>query len=247
MCALILACVFLGCQKNSNSSVTGKPAILLSKTTVARGEPLSASITAQSTSAIVRWKIFPTPGTLLSSAKEQATVFFGNKGGYQLTAVVYADSTNPIATDSSSIPVTVSDSVYTPPPPIQSDTSALAGDAIQLQPVTSTDTGGLILVAQTVKLYGCSPQLNYYYQQIGNTIELDLLSVSSTMMNCGGAMNTAKAYIIERALPDGVYTFNVVLNTAAYQGKLTVTDQTYTYSWPYTSAVTISPLQIATK
>ncbi len=247
--SVILGSLFTtGCKKSSTgSSSSTKPAVTLSKTTVARGEPLLASVADLSTSATIRWKIFPAPGTMLSASRDQATVFFGNKGSYQLTAVVYADSTSPIATDSSTTPVTVSDSVYTPPPPIQSDTSALFGDAIQIQPVTCTDTGGLILAVQTVNLYSCYPQLNYYFSQQGNTIELDCLSVSSMMEDCGGALNTAKAVVLSHAPLNGVYNFNVVLNTATYHGTLTVTDQTYTFSWPYTSGVTLSPLQIATK
>ncbi len=237
-----------GCKKSSTgSSSATRPAVTLSKTTVARGEPLLASVADLSTSATIRWKIFPAPGTMLSASRDQATVFFGNKGSYQLTAVVYADSTSPIATDSSTIPITVSDSVYTPPAPIQSDTSALFGDAIQIQPVTCTDTGGLIFAVQTVNLYSCYPRLNYSFDQTGNTIDLYCLSVSSSMESCGGAMNTAKAVVLGQAPANGVYNFNVILNTATYRGTLTVTDQNYTFSWPYTSAVTISPLQIATK
>lgn len=246
--AVILGGLATGCKKSSSSSTTTtKAALTLSKTTVARGEPLLASVADLSSPAIIRWKIFPTPGTMLSASRDQATVFFGNKGSYQLTAVVYPDSTNPVATDSSTIPVTVSDSVYAPPPPIQSDTSALYGDAIQIVPVTCTDTGGLILAVQTVNLYSCYPQLNYYFSQLGNTIELDCLSVSSSMQSCGGAMNTAKAVVLSQAPLNGVYNFNVILNTATYHGTLTVTDQTYKFSWPYTSGVTLSPLQIATK
>jgi hypothetical protein len=245
---VVLGGLITGCKKNSSSSLAAtKPAVMLSKTTVARGEPLIASVSDLSTSAIIRWKIFPTPGTMLSPSRDQATVFFGNRGSYQLTAVVYSDSTNPVATDSSTSPVTVSDSVYTPPPPVQSDTSALAGDAIQIEPVTCTDTGGLILAVQTVNLYSCYPQLNYYFSQVGNTIELYCLSVSSMIQSCGGAMNTAKAVVLGQAPANGVYNFNVILNTATYRGTLTVTDQTYTFSWPYTSGVTLSPLQIATK
>ncbi len=67
------------------------------------------------------------------------------------------------------------------------------------------------------------------------------------MMNCGGATSTAKAYIIAPPPANGVYTFHVILNTAVYSGTLTVTDQNYTFNWPFSSGVTISPLQIASK
>jgi hypothetical protein len=244
----VLALTVTGCQKTASKSTTPKAsALTLSKTSVARGEQLTASVQGLSASAVIKWSVFPTPGTKLLSGKDQATAFFGNQGRYQLTANIYADSTAPAPYDSTSSPVTVSDSVYTPPPPVQSDTSALAGNSIQIEPITATDTGGLIMIAQTSKLYSCYPQLNYYFSQQGNTIELDFQSVSSTIAACNGVTNTAKAFIMAQPPPNGVYTFNVVLNTAVYSGTLTVTDQNYTFNWPYTSGVTISPLQIASK
>ena len=244
----LLAAAGTGCKKNGSSSSSGKPGLTLSKSTVARGEQLTATIQDLPSSAVVKWRVFPTPGTKILSGKDQATAFFGNQGSYQVMATVYADSSAPLPYDSSSSPVVVSDSIYTPPPPIQSDTSALAGDAIQIEPITATDTGGLILVAQTTNLYSCNPQLNYYFSLTGNTFELDFQCVSSITNGCAGSsMTTAKAFIFAQAPPDGVYDFNVILNTATYRGTLTVTDQKYTFSWPYTSAVTISPLEIATK
>lgn len=244
----LLAAAGTGCKKNGSNSSSAKPGLTLSKSTVARGEQLIASIRDLPSSAVVKWRVFPTPGTKILSGKDQASAFFGNQGNYQLMATVYADSSAPQPYDSSSSPVVVSDSIYSPPPPVQSDTSALAGDAIQIEPITATDTGGLIMVAQTTNLYSCNPQLNYYFDQVGNTIEVYFLSVSSYSNACAGSgMSTAKAFIFAQAPANGVYNFNVILNTATYRGTLTVTDKTYTFSWPYTSAVTISPQQIATK
>lgn len=245
----VLAVTVTGCQKTASKSSTApnSPALTLSKTSVARGEQLTASIQGLSTSAFIKWSVFPTPGTKLLSGKDQATAFFGNQGRYQLTANIYADSTAQTPYDSSTSPIIVSDSIYAPPPPVQSDTSALAGNSIQIEPITASDTGGLILIAQTSILYSCYPRLNYYYSQQGNTIEIDFQSVSSVIAACDGVTNTAKAFIIAPPPPNGVYTLNVVLNTAVYSGTLTVTDQNYTFNWPYTSGVTISPLQIASK
>jgi hypothetical protein len=243
-----LAAAATGCNKNANSSSSGKPGLTLSKSTVARGEQLTASVQDLASSVVVKWRVFPTPGTKILSGKDQAAAFFGNQGNYQLMATLYADSSSPLPYDSSSSPVIVSDSIYTPPPPVQSDTSALAGDAIQIEPITATDTGGLNIVAQTINLYGCNPRLNYYFSQVGNEFDLYFLSVSSSSNGCAGSsMSTAKAYIFAQAPAVGVYNFNVILNTATYRGTLTVTDQKYTFSWPYTSAVTISPQVIATK
>ncbi len=214
---------------------------------MARGEQLVITALPSSAATVVRFNVFPASGTKLFSIKDQADAFFANPGNYSVTANYYVDSAG-APFDSSSSPVTVSDSIYTPPPPIQSDTSALAGDAIQIEPITARDTGGLIMVAQTTKLYGCNPTLNYYFEQFGNTINIYFLDVDADGVDdCGGVKSTAKAFIFKPAPANGTYNFNVILNTATYQGTLTVTDQTYTFGWSYTSAVTISPLQIATK
>jgi hypothetical protein len=239
------AAVIIACNKQGSSS-SAKPGLTLSKSTVARGEQLVASAQPASATAIVRFKVFPTTGTSLFSGKDQATAIFASSGTYTVTANYYTDSVG-APYDSSSSPVTVSDSIFNPAPPIQSDTSALAGDAIQIQPITASDTGGLILVAQTTKLYDCYPQLNYYFSKIGNTIEIYFLDVASQPGVCGGVSNTAKAYIFGEAPANGVYNFNVILNTATYRGTLTVTDQNFTFDWPYTSGVTISPLVIKSK
>jgi hypothetical protein len=241
----VAAAAIIACNKQGSSSST-KSGLTLSKSTVARGEQLVVSTQPSSATAIVRFKVFPTTGTSVFSGKDQATAIFASAGNYKVTANYYSDSTG-APYDSSSSPVTVSDSIYNPAPPIQSDTSALAGDAIQIQPITASDTGGLILVAQTSKSYDCYPQLNYYFSKIGNTIEITFLDVAAQPGACGGVSNTAKAYIFGEAPANGVYNFNVILNTATYHGTLTVTDQTYTFDWPFSSAVTISPKVINTK
>jgi hypothetical protein len=237
----------LACNKQGSGSSAGKPALTLSKSTVARGEQLVITAQPSSAATIVRFSVFPAAATKLFSSRDQANAFFGNSGSYTVTANYYTDSAG-APFDSSSSPVTVSDSIYSPPTPIQSDTSALAGDAIQIEPITATDTGGLIMVAQTTKLYGCNPTLNYYFEQFANTINIYFLDVDADGVDdCGGVKSTAKGFIFAKAPANGTYNFNVILNTATYQGTLTVTDQNYTFGWSYTSAVTISPLQIATK
>jgi hypothetical protein len=238
----IVATSLSGCNKNSSSSSSGKPNLILSQSTVARGQQLNASVQNANASTIVKWSIYPTSGAKLFSGSDQATAFFGNSGQYRVVANYYSDSAN-VPYDSSSSPVFVSDSVYTPQP-VQSDTSALAGDQIQIEPITATDTGGLILLVQTVNLYSCYPQLNYYFSQQGNLIELYCLSVASSTTSCNGVTSTAKALVVAPAPANGTYTFDVILNTATYRGSLTVTDGKYVFAWPYSSAVTISPLQI---
>ena len=98
----------------SSSSQASKPTLTISKSTVARGEQLTMAVNNLPASAAIKWALVPSPGTKLLTGKDQATAFFGNSGSYKLTANFYADSSATVPYDSSSTPVTVSDSVYTP-------------------------------------------------------------------------------------------------------------------------------------
>lgn len=236
------------CKKGSSENISSQPAIsakgpviTLSNSTIARGQQLNVTVHGAPASTVVKWAIYPTTGATIMPGQGVATAFFGNPGTYHVTAYYCADSAA-APFDSSSSPVTVSSSVYVPLPPVQSDTSALAGNNIYIQPLTATG-GGLYLAVQTSNAYPCQPELQYYYSQIGNTIQLFCLREVATG-NCSGPASTAKAFVFTQPLTDGVYSFQVILNTAIYQGTLTVTNENYTFTWNNAPYVTISPLQI---
>jgi hypothetical protein len=241
-----------GCKKGSSESaasqpaipVSGKPGISLSNATVARGQQVNVTVLGVQASTVVKWSIYPNSGATIMPGQGVATAFFGNAGNYKVTAYYCADS-SAAPFDSASSPVTVSNTVYVPQPPVQSDTSALWGDRIYIQPLIASG-GGLYLAVQTGNLYPCQPQLQYYYSQIDNTIQLFCLrEVPGT--DCSGPATTAKAFVFTQPLTDGVYNFQVILNTATYPGTLTVTNGNYTFTWNNAPYVTISPLQVATQ
>jgi hypothetical protein len=241
-----------GCKKGGSEAIPsspaipvgGKPGITLSNSTVARGQQLNISVQGASTTTVVKWSIYPNTGATIMPGQGVATAFFGNPGNYHVTAYYCTDSAA-APFDSSSSPVTVNNSVYVPAPPVQSDTSALAGNNIFVQPIAAAG-GGLYFALQTSNVYPCQPELQYYYSQIGNTIQIYCLK-EVPGADCSGPATTAKAFVFTQPLATGVYNFQVILNTAIYQGTLTVTAENYTFTWNNAPFVTVSPLQIATQ
>jgi hypothetical protein len=248
--SLAAAASLIGCNKQSGKSSASKPALAISKSTVERGEQLTVSVKDLPVSAAIKWSIFPSPGTRVLPGRNEATAFFGNPGTYTLTANFYADSSAPTPYDSSALPIHVSDSIYTPPAPVTADTSSLVGDQIAIEPIFATDSAGVYMLVQTRNVYDCWPGLLYSFTVYGNTMTLNCMEVTSTipLVDCGGVRNTAQAFLSTAIggvrTPNGVYTFNVILNNIVYAGTLTITDQNYTFGWSYSSGVTISPLQI---
>jgi hypothetical protein len=66
--------------------------------------------------------------------------------------------------------------------------------------------------------------------------------------NCNGARNPAASYLFLndalRDFADGEYPLSVTLNSTIYQGSLTITHDSFNFTWNYHSGVIISPLQI---
>jgi len=168
-------------------------------------------------------------------------VLFPTSGSYQLLAI-YSDSSGS-GSDTSTAPITVTDSTYIPPSTL--DTLPLTGDQIILTPVRDSNRV-LFLEVQTKNSYDCFPTLMYSTMTSTDSIGVNFSGVvaGSPSGGCGGVQNQAYSYLIFSQLPDGAYTFTVTLNGVVYRGTLTVTDTNYTFTWNYTSGVTISPLQV---
>jgi hypothetical protein len=217
-----------------------------------KGEPLLASTTGSGANAIIRWQVHPAVNTAILPSGDKAAIFITNAGNYQVTANYYSPSDTTVAYDSSSSPITVNDSLYSPPPvSLGYDTASLSGDQITLVPTSSLDSG-LVLLAKTTNLYKCYPYLTAYGWTWGgtsSTLNFDFrgAEVVEGSTNCGGMKNTAFAFMPTTISANGVYTVTATFNGVDYQGSLTVTDASYTFTWNYTSGIIISPLQIPKK
>src|SRR5664279_3590235 len=252
MCFFLLAAT-PSCVKNTSSTQhvgsTNGSVLTFSKSIVKKGEPLLVSTTKTDMNSIIRWKIYPAISTVILPNDSKAAIFITNAGPHQVTANYYMPSDTTIAYDSSSSTVVVDDSTYTPPPVGSDfDTASIAGDQITLIPTSSLDSG-LVILANTTRLYNCYPYLTAYgwtQGSITSSLNFDFRSaeVVEGKGDCGGEKDQAYAYMPINTLAAGVYTVTANLNQVNYQGSLTVTDTDYTFSWSYTSGIIISPLHI---
>lgn len=233
------------CKKDSSKSgSTVKPVLTLSKTNVKKGEPLTVSTVANS-SSVVRWTVFPANSSLISAGNRSSSVLFSSAGSYAITATYFADSLSAAPYDSASSPITVNDSVYTPPVVDQADTLSLAGDQLLIQPYSASDSAGLVLMVQTKNVYNCAPIfIGYSYSLASGTLNADFKFISDPTYDCGGFQNHAVAGLFFPTLSAGDYPVSIRFNETTYQGSVNMTGSTYTFTWPYSSGVIISPLTI---
>ena len=233
------------CQKESSKSGnTEKPVLILSKTNVKKGEPLTVS-TVVNSSSVVKWAVYPAANSLISAGLRSSSVLFSSAGGYTITASYFADSGSTTPYDSASSPVTVTDSIYTPPVIDHEDTLSLAGDQLIVQPYWVSDSAGLVLMVQTKNVYNCSPIfIGYGFGLENGTLKADFKFISDPVSDCGGFQNHAVADLFYPTMSDGDYPVSILFNDVDYQGSVNVSGSTYTFTWPYTSGVVISPLMI---
>jgi hypothetical protein len=249
VCGTISLALF-ACNKNSShsSSGSGTPALTLSASTVLKGQPLVVTAPAGIASSSIKWSV-NSPFAHLSSGNGQAMVIFARAGNYRVTANyrVHASSSDSTS-DSTSSPITVSDSTYTPPPTSNYDTVSLAGDQITLTP-SADSAHNLVLLAQTMRSYDCFPTFLWSVQlgladHAGISINFRKVIAGSFSGNCNGVQNPAASYIFflvgGTTFSNGTYPFFVLLNNTVYQGSLTITDAAYTFTWNYTSGVIFS-------
>jgi hypothetical protein len=247
---LLFIAFYTSCKKNVNADHTtnGISVLTLSKTTVKRGEQLLVSTNLSDANSKIKWTVFPSGSSNVSSANKEAGAIFAFAGTYRITASYYAPSDTSVAYDSSSSPIVVTDSFYTPTSNgMNVDTASLAGDQIILIPVKASDSV-FVMLAQTNNLYNCTPYLTAYGAggDFSSSLLFDFRSVEVVegTGECNGAKNPAIAYIFFNPAANGTYNFSAFFNQVTYQGTLTVTDTDYTFTWNYTTGILISPLQI---
>jgi hypothetical protein len=249
---LLFFSFFAACKKSDNTgqNTNSKSVLTLSKTTVKRGEQLLASTNLSETGSKIKWTVYPSGSSNISSANKEAAAIFALAGTYHITASYYSPSDTSVAYDSSSSPITVTDSFYTPTSNgMNVDTASLAGDQITLIPVMASDSV-VVMLAQTRNLYNCTPYLTAYgaggnfYSNYSLLFDFKSGEVVEGTGDCNGAKNPAIAYIFFNPAANGTYNFSAFLNGVTYQGSVTVTNTDYTFSWNYTSGIIISPLQI---
>jgi hypothetical protein len=255
---------YLSCQKENSSDLSSVKA---AKTDgIKKGEPVTFSV-ENTSGQTAKWSVTPSTNVLLTSDGNNAKILFRNSGSYSVIASMgniterimvnvsdssYCDSTrrdtccgcprDTIPRDS--IP---GDTCRTCGP--RDTTLPLTGDQIHITPM-KMDSGavsGLVIKAITQHTYPCVNNYLASFVSITDTTHSNYAFNYTGVYiprNCASGQAPSKSTIVLSPVQDGYHVFKVLLNNVTYTGSFTKTGNQYSFTWPYTSGVTISPLTI---
>lgn len=253
---------YMSCQKENSSDLSSVKA---SKTDgIKKDEPVTFSV-ENTSGQTAKWSVTPSTNVQLTSDGNNATILFRNAGSYSVIANMgniterimvnvsdssYCDSTRK---DTCCYPCIPRDTIPNDSIPGDScrtcprDTSlALTGDQIHITPV-KIDSGlvsGLIIRAITRNTYPCDNNyLSTVVSATGGNYTVNYTGVYIPW-NCFGGQAQSQSSKVLYPVQDGNHVFSVVLNNVIYSGSFRKTGNRYSFTWPYTSGVTISPLTI---
>ncbi len=233
---LLLAIVFMACNKNDtpdNVSLDATKTSLIKK-----GEPVVFTL-SQSAGNTVNWSVNPSANTQINTNGNQASIMFGAKGNYVVSAVA--------GNISASRPVSVSDSTYTGgggTPPTTLVFSAGESIKITASRIDSGSTSGLILSALTTNSYTClSNSLLTSFTSGTNSYGVNFTGVS-VPGSCTTGTAKAGGFSYLYPVASGTNTLTINFNGMTYSGTIVKTGNSYTINWAYTTGVTISPTSL---
>ncbi len=244
-------------------------------THIGKKEPVTFSVTNSSNAAIV-WKAVPPKGVWYSQSGNKAYMRFTLPGTYKVYAragttqdstVVVIDST--IYTGDTTLPGTnipMDSSWHSPVDSTHQDSSvtnshdttlSLYGDQLAIIPSVYVDSVAgdsvtLILTTATKNAYpNASPQLiDSSYFNYSTTTNSFGLQIDYKGVNLPEGVATVSNKIVKTesfsVMSDGTYFLVITLNGKTYSGSFVKSGNRFTFTWSYTSGVTISP-QTVTK
>jgi hypothetical protein len=244
--------IMIACSKDpATSDLSSKPTLVLAKTVVRIGEPLMVTTKGQVAGAAVHWSASPNASIWTSASGDSATFLFTTPGNYQVGAT-YLLGINAYAYDSTNISLTVSDSIYTGDSGIAHCDAIInapitSGDQVILTPIAFSDSAGLVFLVHTQNNYNYAPVLAFTgnFTGQGGAYEADFNTVTEYPCIGYNLQAPATTDVFFSSVVNGTYGLAFKLNGTTYQGSMTLTDASCTFTWNYSSGVTISPLQIS--
>jgi hypothetical protein len=244
-----------------NAATTGSAQLNTSQASVKENEPLIVTSNETGASLYVQWSASPSTGVWISPSGNKTVILFSLPGNYTVKARYYVDSTAAAPFDSSTAPITVTDSAYNDSSSLHAICNVIEampispGDLVTVEPVSYTDTG-LVFVAHTALTYGNNyPMLEIVYSSDSldnpgtgaiSTYEYNVANVLiSPCANLTPLPMPATGYFCIKGLTIGTYDLRFVLNGMLYQGSMTLTDTGCTFNWNYNSGIIFSPLSIS--
>lgn len=236
----LAAALTIGSCKKDNSTTstsTGTGSLQASKTTaIKQNEPVAFRFNNPPAGATVSWSVSPASTAQITSKADSAIILFTASGSYTVSAKAGSQTMTTV--------VSVNDSVYTA---VTYSTVALTSDNIALTPAVYDTLGqyGLMISAQTAKSYTGNANflnVNATYSAMQDSLSFTGVSTPSTTQT---GQSPATAKLATPRKQDGTYTFKVMLNGTLYFGSYVKSGGKFTFTWPYSSGVTISPLTVS--
>ena len=235
----ILMVGFTSCNKDENEPLlSGVNASKTSK--IKKGEPVSFKFSQAPDGSTVIWTVIPSDYVQINPAGNAATIQFSNAGVYSVNANYsnFKGSTN----------VSVQDSIYNPGGGGTPTYEPLTGDQIfiTVSRMDSMGISGLDFRYITEKKYQClNHTLLFDNNFSGQNLQVVFKSVMIPSIEfCTTGEDYASSGTAWYPIEDGTHGFEVVLDGKTYSGSFVKSGYTYTFTWPYSSGVTITPLVI---
>ena len=238
----VLTAMLLGlisCNKNENE--TTPQGVNASKTSdIKKGEPVNFTFIQAPEQSSVQWTVLPGTDVSINASGNKASVLFSAAGSYTVKAFY--------GTLKGSVGVIVEDSIYNPGGGDTPTYEPLTGDQIfiTVSRIDSMGMSGLDFRYITEKKYDC---LNHTLL-LDNIFTLPDLKVVFNSVYvpsaeyCEAGEDQATGGTSWYPVADGNHGLEFVLDGVTYTGSFIKSGLTYSFSWPYTSGVTITPLII---
>ncbi len=249
---------YLSCQKDKSNGAASS--VQAAKTEgIKKGETVTFSVQNLS-GQTAKWSVSPSTNAQLTSNGDKATVLFRLAGSYSVLATMGNTTARVLVnvTDSSYCDSTRRDTCCgCPKDTIPTDTCrngaclrdttlSLAGDQIYINPV-KIDSGGLSglrIRSVTQNMYPCANNtLKTSVSNVGTSYSFFYAGVYISGA-CVPGQKTGYSEKVLYPIADGVHSFSVIVNNIIYSGSFTKTGSQYSFTWPHTSGVTISPLNL---
>lgn len=244
---LSIILVFVSCKKDANDVVTPQPQTVFTiAATKTQGIKKDESVTFNTDPVIkdsVTWTVSPSAGVDVNTGGSKAVIVFNKAGSYVVSA---KSGTLTVSKNVSVVDSTLADVLNQPLYALKSldaaDEIKLSLDANTLGQNTYVD-----IEAITTKSYSCVNNLLKDSLNPSTSINRELFYqgvLTPNAQNCSGGQAPAKTLLRTMKIKDNdIHGFFVYLNGKKYTGSFVRSaNGEVTFTWPYTSGVTISPL-----
>ena len=232
--ALLLG--FTSCNKDANEPAL--QGVNASKTSeIKKGEPVNFKFTQAPEASPVKWSVVPDDDAQVTASGNTASVLFSNSGIYTVNAIY--------GTLRGSVDVIVEDSIYNPGGGGTPTYESLTGDQIFITVARYDSMGisGLDFRYITEKKYNClNHTLLFSNEFTGQDLKVVFNAVYIPSDEfCTPGEDYASGGTAWYPVEDGSHGFEVFLDGNTYTGSFVKSGSTYTFNWPYTSGVILTP------